>query len=34
MAIKERALALTTPTTANTGRYKPPDTLIAFLEAL
>jgi integrase/recombinase XerD len=34
LAIKERALARTTPTTINPGRYKPADTLIAFLEAL
>jgi integrase len=34
MAIKERALALTRPTTAKPGRYKPADNLIAFLEAL
>jgi integrase/recombinase XerD len=34
MAIKERALALTKPTTTKPGRYKPPDKLIAFLEAL
>ena len=34
MALKERALALTTPTTTKPGRYKPPDKLIAFLEAL
>jgi site-specific recombinase XerD len=34
LAIKERALALTRPTTTKPGRYKPTDTLIAFLEAL
>jgi site-specific recombinase XerD len=34
LAIKERALARTKPTTIKPGRYKPPDTLIAFLEAL
>ena len=34
MAIKERALARTTPTTIKPGRYKPPDRLLAFLEAL
>jgi integrase/recombinase XerD len=34
MAIKERALALTKPTATKPGRYKPPDKLIAFLEAL
>jgi integrase/recombinase XerD len=34
LAIKERALARTAPTTSRPGRYKPPDKLIAFLEAL
>jgi integrase/recombinase XerD len=34
MAIKERALARTTPTGSTPGRYRPPDTLLAFLEAL
>jgi site-specific recombinase XerD len=34
LAIKEQALARTTPTTIKPGRYKPTDTLIAFLEAL
>jgi hypothetical protein len=34
MAIKERALARTTPTNARPGRYRPPDQLLAFLEAL
>jgi integrase/recombinase XerD len=34
VAIKERALALTKPTTTKPGRYKPPDKLIAFLETL
>ena len=34
MAIKERALALTKPTTTKPGRYKPADKLIAFLEGL
>jgi len=34
LAIKERALALTRPTTTKPGRYKPTDTLIAFLKAL
>ena len=34
MAIKERALALTKPAATQPGRYKPPDKLIAFLEAL
>jgi integrase/recombinase XerD len=34
MAIKERALERTKPTHTRPGRYKPTDTLIAFLEAL
>jgi len=34
LAIKERALALVTPAAVPTGRYKPPDTVLAFLEAL
>jgi integrase/recombinase XerD len=34
LAIKERALARTKPSTIKPGRYKPSDTLIAFLEAL
>jgi site-specific recombinase XerD len=34
MAIKERALARTTPPDAKPGRYRPPDKLLAFLEAL
>jgi len=34
LAIKERALALTTPTQSPPGRYHPPDPLLAFLEAL
>jgi integrase/recombinase XerD len=34
LAIKERALALTKPTATKPGRYKPPDKLMAFLEAL
>ncbi len=34
MAIKERALARTTPPNGTPGRYRPPDTLLAFLEAL
>jgi integrase/recombinase XerD len=34
MAIKERALARTTPPNSPPGRYRPPDTLLAFLEAL
>lgn len=34
LAIKERALAATTATTAKPGRFQPPDRLLAFLEAL
>jgi len=34
MQIKERALARTTPANTTPGRYRPPDTLLAFLEAL
>jgi site-specific recombinase XerD len=34
LAIKERALAATTATTAKPGRFKPSDPLLAFLEAL
>ena len=34
MAIKERALARTTPPNTAPGRYRPPDRLLAFLEAL
>ena len=34
MALKERALARTTPLGHTPGRYRPPDRLIAFLEAL
>jgi site-specific recombinase XerD len=34
MTIKEKALALTTPTTAQPGRYRPPDKVLAFLESL
>lgn len=34
LAIKERALALTTPTQSPPGRYRPTDPLLAFLEAL
>lgn len=34
MTIKERALARTTPPDNTPGRYRPPDTLLAFLEAL
>lgn len=34
LALKERALARTTPVHTTPGRYRPPDTLLAFLEAL
>lgn len=34
MAIKEAALARTAPHPAARHRYKPPDTLLAFLESL
>ena len=34
MQIKERALARTTPPNTTHGRYRPPDTLLVFLEAL
>lgn len=34
MALKERALARTTPPTTKPGRYRPADTVLAFLEAL
>ena len=34
LALKERALARTTPHDATPGRYRPPDTLIAYLETL
>lgn len=34
LGLKERALAKTTPSDAQPGRYRPPDSLIAFLEAL
>jgi integrase/recombinase XerD len=34
MTIKERALARTTPPDSPPGRYRPPDRLLAFLEAL
>lgn len=34
LKIKERALARTTPPKATPGRYRPPDALLAFLEAL
>jgi len=34
LTLKERALARTTPAHTTPGRYRPPDTLLAFLEAL
>jgi site-specific recombinase XerD len=34
LAIKEKALARTAPLDARTGRYQPPDALVAFLESL
>jgi site-specific recombinase XerD len=34
LALKERALARTTPPGARPGRYRPPDPLLAFLESL
>ena len=34
LAIKERALARTTPNSAKPGRFKPSDPLLAFLEGL
>ncbi len=34
LRLKEHALARTTPLHATPGRYRPPDTLLAFLEAL
>jgi site-specific recombinase XerD len=34
LTIKERALALTTPPSVQPGRYKPPDSVLAFLESL
>ena len=34
LALKERALARTTPTPVRAGRYRPPDKLLAFLEGL
>jgi integrase/recombinase XerD len=34
MALKEAALARTTPPNTRPGRYRPPDTLLAFLEAI
>lgn len=34
LALKEKALARTTPVNTSPGRYQPPDALLAFLEAL
>ena len=34
LALKERALAKTAPAHTTPGRYRPPDALLAFLEAL
>jgi len=34
LALKERALARTTPVHTRPGRYRPPDAMLAFLEAL
>ncbi len=34
LALKERALARTTPLLTKPGRYRPPDTLLAFLTGL
>ena len=34
LALKEKALARTTPPNTKPGRYQPPDRLLAFLEAL
>ena len=34
MALKEKVIARTTPPNTNPARYQPPDTLLAFLEAL
>ena len=34
LAIKEQALARTAPVDGRPGRYRPPDSLLAFLEAL
>jgi integrase/recombinase XerD len=34
LALKERALARTTPPNTKPGRYRPPDTVLAFLESL
>jgi integrase/recombinase XerD len=34
MTIKERALARVQPPTTSPGRYRPPDTLLTFLDNL
>ena len=34
LSLKERALARTTPPEVTPGRFRPPDSLLAFLEAL
>jgi len=34
LSMKERALARTAPANTPPGRYRPPDKLLAFLEAL
>ncbi len=34
ITLKERALALTTPAAVKSGRYRPPDKVLAFLESL
>ena len=34
MRLKERAIARVTPPGTTPGRYRPPDTLLAFLDAL
>ncbi|GAA1624505.1 tyrosine-type recombinase/integrase [Nonomuraea maheshkhaliensis] len=34
LALKERALAFTRPTTSQPGRYRPPDAVLAFLEGM
>jgi integrase len=34
MSLKEKALALTTPTSARPHCYRPPDKVLAFLESL
>ena len=34
ISIKEKALALTTPASAQPGRYRPPDKVLAFLASL